>query len=150
MGFLTVLSWMFSGPQENYESVPIDDSDFEDTESAGGSDFAPNGDTSTSSPPSSGFPGGSDFGSNGDTSTSSPPSSGFPGGSDFGSNGDSSTTSNKPQTPANPAQPPSTLNSQGLDKIIRNPDTGVTYYLDERVNKYYYVDATTKQSVYYN
>ncbi len=128
MGFLTVLSWMFSGPQENYESVPIDDSDFEDTESAGGSDFAPNGDTSTSSPPSSGFPGGSDF----------------------GSNGDSSTISNNPQTPANPAQPPSTLNSQGLDKIIRNPDTGVTYYLDERVNKYYYVDATTKQSVYYN
>jgi len=44
----------------------------------------------------------------------------------------------------------STPSSQTLHKIIRNPETGVTYYLDEKVNKYYYVDPETNQTVYYS
>ena len=41
------------------------------------------------------------------------------------------------------------LPTSSLAKIIRNPNTGVTYYLDERNFKYYYVDHATNTSVYY-
>jgi phage pi2 protein 07 len=37
-----------------------------------------------------------------------------------------------------------------LEPIIRNPTTGITYYLDKSVNRYYYQDPETKQMVYYN
>ena len=39
---------------------------------------------------------------------------------------------------------------EGLAKIIRNPTTGTTYYLDETYQRYYYVDPATNSSVYYN
>lgn len=40
--------------------------------------------------------------------------------------------------------------SDDLPKIIRDPNTGTTYYLDEANQKYYYVDPESNNSVYYN
>jgi hypothetical protein len=37
-----------------------------------------------------------------------------------------------------------------LAPIIKNPATGITYYLDPSVNRYYYQDPETKQMVYYS
>ena len=40
--------------------------------------------------------------------------------------------------------------SDDLPKIIRDPNTGTTYYLDEANQRYYYVDPETNKSIYYN
>ena len=40
--------------------------------------------------------------------------------------------------------------SQTLAKIIRNPTTGITYYLDETYQRYYYVDPATNSTTYFN
>ena len=44
----------------------------------------------------------------------------------------------------------SVANNGDLSKIIRDPKTGTTYYLDEKAMKYYYVDPETKLTVYYS
>lgn len=44
----------------------------------------------------------------------------------------------------------SSAESDNLPKIIRDPSTGTTYYLDEANQRYYYIDPETNNSVYYN
>lgn len=57
------------------------------------------------------------------------------------------------QTPMNNTispHPRSNTKSSTLPKTIKSPDTGITYYLDELIFRYYYIDPTTNASVYYS